>query len=125
MAEEYKAKHGWWGGVGGGLVVILIGVVFLLRNLGIPLPFAGLHNGWALFIVLGAVPLLVQAAEGYRQARRVTPAVLHSLLSAAAVLLVAMFFLADLDWGIWWPLWLIYGGLWAIVGAGKRRDSGS
>ncbi|HEY1992343.1 MAG TPA: hypothetical protein VGH71_07755 [Gammaproteobacteria bacterium] len=61
MTDENQGRQGWWGGLIGGLVVILIGVVFLLRNLGVQLPFAGLHNGWALFIVLGAVPLLVQA----------------------------------------------------------------
>ena len=56
-------RYGWWGGLACGLVVMLVGVVFLLRNLGIPLPFLGLHNWWALFIVVGAVPLLAQAAE--------------------------------------------------------------
>lgn len=125
MAEEGKGQQGWWGGLIGGLVVISIGVVFLLRNLGVQLPFVGLHNWWALFIVVGAVPLLVQAAESYHKAGRVTPAVLHALLSAAAVLLVAAFFLIDLDWAVWWPVWLIYGGIWTMAGVGKRRSAGS
>src|SRR5579863_1800073 len=84
MADDDKSnnRYGWWGGLASGLVVILVGVVFLLRNLGIPLPFIGLHNWWALFIVLGAVPLLVQAADSYRKAGKVDQAVLHSSLSA-------------------------------------------
>jgi len=120
MADDDKAQQGWWGGLAGGLAVVLVGLVFLLRNLGIRLPFAGLHNWWALFILVGAVPLLVQAVASYRKAGQVTPAVLHALLSAAAVLLVATIFLMDLNLGTWWPLFVIYGGLWTMVGAGKR-----
>lgn len=123
MADEDKLRHGWWGGWAGGIAAILVGVVFLLRNLGIPLPFLGMHNWWALFIVVGAVPLLAQAVDSYRKAGAITPAVLQSLLSAAAVLLVAAFFLLDLDWSVWWPLWLIYGGLWSVLGASRRRPA--
>jgi len=124
MADEVSNnRHGWWGGLAGGLVVILVGVVFLLRNLGIPLPFAGLHNWWALFILAGAVPFLAQALDSYRKVGRVDQAVLHSLLVAGAMLLVAAMFLLDLDWGVWWPLFVIYGGLWTMAGVGKRRRS--
>jgi hypothetical protein len=127
MADEDKdnSRHGWWSGLASGLVVVLVGVVFLLRNLGIQLPFTGLHNWWALFILVGAVPLLVQAAHSYHKDGRISPAVLHSLLSAAAVLLVAAFFLLDMDWSVWWPLWLIYGGLWAMLGASRKRLTSS
>jgi hypothetical protein len=127
MADENRngTRHGWWGGLAGGLAAVLVGVVFLLRNLGIPLPFVGLHNWWALFILVAAVPLLVTAAESYRRDGRVSAAVLHSLLSAAAILLVAAFFLLDLDWSVWWPLWVIYGGLWAMLGGTRRRSSQS
>ena len=120
MADEYMGQKGWWSGLAVGLVVVLVGLVFLLRNLGIQLPFAGLHNWWALFILAAAVPLLVQAVDAYRKAGRVTPVVLHALLSAAAVLLVAAIFLMDLNLGTWWPLFVIYGGLWTMAGAGKR-----
>jgi hypothetical protein len=121
--DKNNGRYGWWGGLACGLVVILVGVVFLLRNLGIPLPFLGLHNWWALFIVVGAVPLLAQAADSYRKSGRMDQAVRHSLLSALAVLLVAAFFLLDLDWSVWWPLFVIYGGLWTIAGVGKKRRS--
>lgn len=125
MADEDKDRHGWWGGWAGGIAAILVGAVFLLRNLGIPLPFLGMHNWWALFIVIGAVPLLVQAVDSYRKAGKVTPAVLHALLSATAVLLVAAFFLLELDWGTWWPVWVIYGGLWSVLGASRNRPATS
>ena len=120
--ESSNNRYGWWGGLACGLVVILVGVVFLLRNLGIPLPFLGLHNWWALFIVVGAIPLLAQAADSYRKSGRFDQAVLHSLLSALAVLLVAAMFLMNLEWEIWWPLFVIYGGLWVMVGSRKRSS---
>ncbi|HEY3859230.1 MAG TPA: hypothetical protein VGM47_06425 [Gammaproteobacteria bacterium] len=125
MADEDKdnGRRGLWGGIAMGLVVVAVGLVFLLRNLGIPLPFVGLHNWWALFILVGAVPLLAQAAESYRKAGRVDQKTLHALLSAASILLVAAFFLLDLDWAVWWPLFVIYGGLRMLAGVGKKRAS--
>jgi hypothetical protein len=121
MADENKTKHSLWGGLAAGLVVVIVGVVFLLRNLGIPLPFAALHNWWALFILVGAVPLLAQAADSYRKSGKVDQAVLHALLSAAAVILVALIFLLGLDLAVWWPLFVIYGGLWTMMGVFKKR----
>jgi hypothetical protein len=121
--DEGNKRYGWWGGLACGLAVILVGVVFLLRNLGIPLPFLGMHNWWALFIVVGAVPMLAQAADSYRKSGRVDQAVLHSLLSGLVVLLVAAFFLLDLEWDLWWPLFVIYGGLWVMLGSRKRSLS--
>ena len=109
-----------WSRVGSGLVVVLVGVLFLLRNFGVRLPFMALHNWWALFILLGAVPSLAMAFQRFHRTGHVDRLVLHSLLSAAAVIMVAVFFLLDLDWSLWWPLFVIYGGLWVLLG-GKRR----
>ena len=118
--QDDKSVNIGWSRVASGLVVILVGVLFLLRNFGIHLPFMALHNWWALFILLGAVPSLGLAAQRYQRTGQVDMIVLHSLLSAACVILVASFFLFDLDWEMWWPLFVIYGGLWVLVG-GKRR----
>lgn len=118
--EESKTPRGRWHDLALGLVIIGIGLVFLLGNFGIRLPFLGLHNWWALFILIAAVPSLAKAAEAYHRAGRVDHAVLGGLLSALAPLMVAAFFLLELDWGTWWPLFVIYGGLWVLLG-GKRR----
>ena len=119
-----KGEHMYWSRAAMGLVVIAVGVLFLLKNFGIALPFMQLHNWWALFILLGAVPSLGLAAQRYQRVGRVDMIVLHSLLSAACVILVASFFLFDLDWEMWWPLFVIYGGLWVLLG-GKRRYRGA
>lgn len=119
-----KNGHMYWSRAATGLVVVLVGVLFLLRNLGVALPFLQLHNWWALFILLGAVPSLAYAAQRYRSSGRVDQGVLHALLTAAAVAMVAVLFLLDLEWERWWPLFVIYGGLWMLVRGGRRdRDT--
>ncbi len=119
-----KNGHMYWSRAATGLVVVLVGVLFLLRNLGVALPFLQLHNWWALFILLGAVPSLAYAAQRYGSSGRVDQGVLHALLTAAAVAMVAVLFLLDLEWERWWPLFVIYGGLWMLVRGGRRdRDT--
>ncbi|MGE5624180.1 MAG: LiaF transmembrane domain-containing protein [Bacillota bacterium] len=119
--QDDKSLTTGWSRVATAFVVVLIGVLFLLRNFGIRLPFMGLHNWWALFILLGAVPSLGLAAQRYQRSGRVDLLVLHALLSAAAVIMVALFFLLELDWSMWWPLFVIYGGLWMLLGGRQRR----
>lgn len=103
-----------------GFVVVILGVLFLLQNFGVPLPFQSLQNWWALFILLGAVPPLSYAVARLQRTRRVDAGVLHGLMSAAVVVMVALIFLLDLSWDRWWPLFVIYGGLWMMV-KGERR----
>lgn len=120
-----KNEHTYWSRAAMGLVVIVVGVVFLLRNFGISLPFMQLHNWWAFFILVGAVPSLALAFQRYKSVGRADARVLHNLLSALAVIMVAMFFLLELSWELWWPLFVVYGGLWMLVkGSGDRPDSG-
>lgn len=121
--SEDKTLQLGWSRVASGLVVVLVGVLFLLRNFGIRLPFMALHNWWALFILLGAVPSLAVAFQRFHRTSQVDRLVLHSLLSAAAVILVAIFFLLDLDWSLWWPLFVIYGGLWVLLGGRRGRHA--
>lgn len=120
-----RHEHMYWSRAATGLVVIVVGVLFLLRNLGISLPFMQLHNWWALFILLGAIPSLAYAVQRYRSVGQADYRVLHSLLTAAAVVMVAVLFLLDLSWERWWPLFVIYGGLWMFVRGGRRGDAGT
>jgi LiaF transmembrane domain len=114
--------HYWgWGGLSAGLIIIAIGVFFLFYNFGWRLPFMRYHNWWALFILIGAVGPLAQAGRHYQASRRVDGNVLHSLTSAAAIVTVALIFLFDLSWNRWWPLFIIYGGLWTMFRRTPRR----
>lgn len=106
------------------LVVIAIGVILLVRNLGVEIPFLDSTNWWAWFILIAAVVPLARAYETYRARGRVDVEVVHSLLSAAALLLVAAMFLLRLDWKVWWPLFVILGGLFTLVRDPYRDRSG-
>ncbi len=106
------------------VVVISIGVIFLLRNLGVEIPFLYSTNWWAWFILAGAVAPLSRAYESWRVRGRVDAEVIYSLLTGAAVVLVAVMFLLGLDWKVWWPLFVILGGLFTLVRGPYHRRSG-
>ncbi|MGH8161105.1 MAG: LiaF transmembrane domain-containing protein, partial [Gammaproteobacteria bacterium] len=97
------------------LVIVAVGVLFLLNNLGYRLDFLFHGNWWALLILIGAIPPLTRAYEVYRARGRLDAEAGYSLLAASAVVLVAVMFLAGLDWGTWWPLFVILGGLFTLV----------
>jgi hypothetical protein len=102
--------------------IIAIGVLFLLHNLGYNLAFLDQGNWWAVLILLAAFAPLTRGWEIYRTRGRVDAEVVHSLLCAAAVALVGVMFLLELDWGTWWPLFVILGGLFALAPHPQRSD---
>jgi uncharacterized membrane protein len=101
------------------LWVIGIGALFLLRNLGVKIPFLDTRNWWAWFILIGAVAPLAHAFELYRANGRFDGAVVHHLFVGAAIVTVATLFILDLSWQMWWPLFMILGGI-AMLGRGGR-----
>ena len=122
--QESKPTCRHWGGLATALIVIAFGVFILLGNFGITLPFMEYHNWWALFILIGAVGPLSYAVRRYLQQQKFDGVVLHSLVSAAAVITVALFFLLNLSWNRWWPVFIVYGGLWMLANNWKH-NSGS
>ena len=102
------------------IVVIALGVLFLAVNLGYNLPFLDYANWWAWFILIGAAWPLSEAVERYRQVGHWDATVWHALLPALSIVLVALFFILRLDWALWWPLFVILGGLYML--GGRRRD---
>lgn len=126
--REWRTENGWLAGI----VVIAIGVLFLLHNLGLRLAFLEYHNWWAVVILVASLAPLSLAYRHYREAGRVDANTLFYLTSAAAVLTVGLLFLLHLRWDRWWPLFLIYGGCWMLVrrtyrplktGGGDRPDA--
>ncbi|HTA64704.1 MAG TPA: hypothetical protein VK753_04290 [Xanthomonadaceae bacterium] len=110
------------GEVVGGVVVILIGLAFLAGNLGIDLPLFGWHNGWALFILIGAAAPLGRAVERYRDVGRIDGQAMHSLLTAATMVAIASMFFLDVSFALWWPMFAIVGGLYMLFPGDKRRN---
>ncbi|HJP98617.1 MAG TPA: hypothetical protein VJ862_08660 [Rhodanobacteraceae bacterium] len=97
------------------VAIIAIGVLFLLNNLGYNLAFLDQGNWWAVLILLAALAPLTRAWEIHRARGRADAEVVHSILCGAAVALVGVMFLLELDWGTWWPLFVILGGLFALA----------
>ena len=108
----------------GGLILIFLGVVFLLQQ---TLRFS-LQNWWAVFILIPAVGNFGTAFALFRRAGRMTQGVRASFFSGLIVLMVALMFLLDLGWDLYWPLFVLLPGLGLMFAGlplpgGRRRTS--
>lgn len=117
-----KRTEDHWGGRVVALAVIAVGLLFLLRNLGIELPFRLPARWWSVFLFVAAAGPLVRAYQRYRARQRLDGATLRSLISAALLVTLGLVFLTGLSWNRWWPIFIIYGGLW-MLSSHWRADS--
>jgi CDP-diglyceride synthetase len=97
----------------GGIIVIGIGVIFLLQNLGVIVRF---DNWWALFILIPAVTSFWSGWEAYRMQRRFSRAVSGPLTTGCLFLFVALIFLFNWPWDAVWPVFIIIIGLGIMLG---------
>lgn len=97
-----------------GLAIVVIGGLLLARNLGYELFFLDFHNWWAFFILLAAIGPLQQALTFYKR-EGLSAAVVNSLVSAGAIIFIALMFLLDLSFTTWWPIFVIIGGLYTMT----------
>src|SRR5690242_17006947 len=67
------------------LFVIALGVLFLLRNLGVGFDFFQFHNWWAWLILVAAIAPLARAVELYRASGKFDGNILRLLLMAAMI----------------------------------------
>ncbi|MGI9147532.1 MAG: LiaF transmembrane domain-containing protein [Chloroflexota bacterium] len=102
---------------GSGVVLIGVGLVFLLVNAGL-LPTIG--NWWALFLLIPALVLLVNAWARYRAEGAFTRSAAAMLTGALFPLIVATIFLFNLDWGKMWPAFIIVAGLSTLLSSRAR-----
>ena len=123
MREARRARwrrDGDRNGVIPALLVIAFGVLLLLGNLGVHLGIFGRDDGWAWLILLAALGPLSGAVQRYRKVGAVDGGVLHALLTAAAIVMVAVMFILQLSWQLWWPVFVIYGGLCLLTRSWRR-----
>ena len=97
-----------------GLAIVVIGGLLLARNLGFELFFLDFHNWWAFFILLAAIGPLQQAFSFYRK-EGLGAAVANSLVSAGAIVFIALMFLLDMSFGTWWPIFVVIGGFYMMT----------
>ena len=112
--EERLADPSRGGGWIAGIILILLGGMFLLRNTGIfDITF---KNWWALFILIPAIGSLDSAIRIYRHAgNRLTAPARGSALVGLVLLFVTGMFLFDISWTFFGPILLILVGIGIIV----------
>ncbi|MGD0002942.1 MAG: hypothetical protein ABSE06_01790 [Anaerolineaceae bacterium] len=100
---------GWFAGI----LLILLGMVFLLEELNIPF----LANWWALFILMPAFWAYMVAWDIYQDNSRLTRRGASSLTVGILLTILTLVFLFNLAAGYFWPVLLILGGL-ILLGTG-------
>jgi hypothetical protein len=108
-AEERHKKDSL-SGIIGGLIIILLGVLFLLRNMG----YLWWHNWWAYFLLGLGVILIIDAVI-----RSLVPQYRRPIIGRLIGGIVLIFIGAGNIYGIvdWWPLILVGVGIAIIIGA--------
>ncbi|MEO8668818.1 MAG: DUF5668 domain-containing protein [Bauldia sp.] len=104
--------HGWGGPWIGGVILIVIGVIFLLQNFGWQMP----KNWWAAFILIPAVGSLMAARRTYEaNGGQLTGAVIGPAVAGVLFVVMAVALFLGIDWGAFWPIILILigGGIMA------------
>jgi hypothetical protein len=104
---EQRGSYGWLVGV----VLILLGLVFLVSNL----TGVSLGNWWALFILIPAVGAFARAWKAYREEGHFSGAMRGGLVGGVVLLLVTFVLFFNLDWGRIWPLFLVIGGISVLL----------
>lgn len=105
----------------GGLALVLVGVIFLLRNaLGVDLP----GNVWGLFMLLPAAAALSTAYAFWRSDDlRLQRAAVGPLIGGLFLVLLAVMLVFNVSWQLLWPLFLIGIGVSLLLGAWRYRLS--
>lgn len=109
-AKKTPSSNGWALGV----AIIAIGAILLARNLGIDFFFLEFDNWWAIFILLAAIGPLQHAYSTFMREGFTNP-VANSLVTTGAIVFVALLFLMDLSFMVWWPVFVIIGGLYMLT----------
>ncbi len=112
MSDEFReerrprrrGERGWIAA----LILIGIGVILLLQDLGLAIP----HNWWALFLLIPAAAAFYSGMRIYNRERRLTAASIGPLIGGIALVVLAVIFLLDLQiWDWAGPIALILIGL--------------
>jgi len=89
-----------------GFILILLGIILLAQRIG----GFSFENWWALFILIPAFSAIGTAIGLWQKDGRFHFGVWSTFYGGLFPLLVAVMFLFNLDWGTYWPLFVILGG---------------
>ena len=106
-----------------GIILIVLGGMFLLQNMG-SYSFP-INNWWALFILISAFGAVERALYMYREAgNQFTNQAVGSLLTGIVLTLITAGFLFNISWTYFGPTLLILAGLGILMNSmftGKGR----
>ena len=103
-----RADHGWGGPWIGGVILIVIGVIFLMQNFGVEFP----KNWWAVFILIPAIGSLMAAWRTYEgNGGQLSGAVIGPGIAGVIFVVMAIALFYGLNWGLFWPIILILIGV--------------
>jgi len=108
---EEKGRRGLFGSVGIALILILLGILFLAQQVG----EFHFENWWALFILIPTFSAFTTAMNIWQRNGYFSFAVWSTFYGGLFPLLVAIMFLFNLDWGVYWPLFVILPGFGMII----------
>ena len=105
-------------GITTGLVLVVLGAVFLLHSFGVP----GVESVWPLILLVpatacGAAAVVMTAEAGWR----VSQAAVGPLVGCLYMLLLTAVFFFRLDWRQVWPAFLVVAGIAALISAATYR----
>ncbi len=98
-----------------GVVIILIGIVFLLMNFDV-IDFG--HRWWTLFFLIPIGQLGSDVWKRWeRNGKKYSPDMSGSLIGLLSVSTVMIIFVFNFNWGVMWPLFIIIGGISVLLTA--------
>ncbi len=106
-----RSRGPGYGGLAVGAVFIIVGVLYLLQNLGT----LTLNNWWAVFILIPAFGALASAWNLFAAAGRWTSGARGALIAGLLMIVVTAAFLFNLNWGLVLPILLLVGGLAILI----------
>ena len=111
QAQPHAGNYHWTGAV----VLVALGVIFLLKEAGVVT--LG-DNWWVVFLLLPAAFLFISAWQRYQAAGQLAGNVWSQVLGGVILVVLALTFLFEWNWGMIWPVFLIVAGLYMLI---RRR----
>jgi hypothetical protein len=111
FSEEKKSKKSDPGSAWFGLFLIVLGIIFLAQQFG---DFE-LHNWWAIFILIPAFSAFGSSFRMWQKSGQFHFGVWSTFYGGLFPLMVALMFFFDLDWGDYWPIFVILPGFGTMI----------
>ncbi len=105
--QHYTNRVTW------GVALIFLGALFLLDTFNVaPIHF---YNWWAIFILVPGINTLILAGKRFQNEGQINHKVRRAGFRGLLLILVALTFFLNIDWGIMFSIFLIGGGIYLLL----------